>query len=716
MRSPEMVTEATRRLMKRLGFEKLYPPQEEAIRAGVERGRSILLASPTASGKTFIAMAALANNTSGGRSFYIVPLRSIAQEKYREFRVLEDLGFRVGISIGDYRRGPPRADIVVTTYEKLDSLARNDPSIIGEIRVLVVDEIHYIGEPKRGPILETLLARITHRGEPQIVALSATVPNAREIGEWIGATVIESSWRPVPLREGVYRGGEIVYADTGRRSIETHSKVPPIDLAIDSSSSGGQTLVFTQSRRRAEQLAVKAARYSGKLAYDDKAAGEAARKLRSSDGPATMREVLSKLIASGVAYHHAGLSNEQRGIVEDAFRAGGVSVIFATPTLAAGVNLPARRVVVEDYYRFEEGYRRPIPVAEYKQLAGRAGRPGLDPYGEAIIVARGGDTVEELLDGYIRASPEPVESRLGGLRGLRHSILGAVSSGYTSLEEVVSLHMRTLYSSRVGRVRMGSLLARAVEDLVSWGLLRLEGDVLGQTLLGAEVSKNYLDPETVPIARSLLPRIRGSGDLGLLYLIASLPDMPRLVVPKREEDYILDRLLDEGALVDRLGWIGPSEFRRLKTALLLYDWINEVSDDELSSRYNVGPGDVASLADTASWLAQGLAAVAPLLGHEWASSMYRVLEKRIRYGVRDELLQLVAIPGIGRVRARRLYSHGFKTLQDLMTADPKRLERIPGIGPGVIARILEFSGRPEEAGRYKRLDKIGRRGLEALLD
>lgn len=712
-----MPTEATGRLIKLLGYKTLYPLQEEAIKAGVEAGENLLVATPTASGKTFIALVALANNVAGGVGFYTVPLRSIAQEKYRQFKVLEELGLRVRVSIGDYAEGAPRADVVITTYEKLDSMLRNEPSLYRRITVLVVDEVHYIGEPKRGPVLESLLARITSLASPQIVALSATVPNAGEIAGWLGAKPIVSNWRPVPLKEGVYKDGVIHYSDGSRAQVREATGHPQVDLVTDSSQAGGQAIVFTQSRRRASQLAAKAAKYSRLLAYNEAEAREAARLIRQTEGPATLREELEKLITHGVAYHHAGLSNRQRQIVEDAFRSGGLAAIYATPTLAAGVNLPARRVVIEDYYRFEEGMMRPISVSEYKQLAGRAGRPGLDPYGEAVIIARGRDSVEELVEDYILAPPEPVESRLGGLRGLRHSILGTIVAGVTRLRDVVQIHSNTLYARSLGLRKMGSLIARAVENLVSWGLATLEGESLAPTLLGVEAARNYLDPESVDVARRLIPRLSPAGDLSLLYVIASLPDMARLPVTRREEDALLDRLLDEAPeLVDRLEWTGPGEMRVLKTALLLYDWINEVGDDEIASRYNAGPGDVAALVDTASWLASSLANISKLLGHPGASERLGLLEKRIRHGIKDELLPLVAIPGVGRARARRLYNHGYKTLQDLMLADPRDLLRIPGIGPGVVAHILEFTGRREEAARYAKLERIRGRGLQALMD
>jgi helicase len=692
----------TAKLMELLGYKTLYPPQAKALEAGVEEGHSIVVATPTASGKTFIGLTAIANRLSsdGGRAFYTTPLRSVAMEKYREFKVLESMGYSVGISIGDFSEGRVRGDVVVTTYEKLDSILRNEPEIAKSITVIVIDEIHYVGDVERGPTLESLISRILSLARrPQLVGLSATVPNAIEIAEWLGAKLVVDTWRPVPLHEGVYWGGVIKYSDGRERSIKTVSGLADVDLAIDCSSEGGQTLVFSQSRRRVVQLALRALKFADKLNFDLGIARETSERLLDSGGPRALREELSQLVARGVAYHHAGLSSEQRRLIEDAFRNRGLAVIYATPTLAAGVNLPARRVVVDEYTRFEEGVWKPISVAEYKQLAGRAGRPGLDPYGEAVIVAKPGDTVEELLEYYILGEVERVESKLRGLRGLRHMILGLVASGFTeTIDGVSEVLSKTLYAFQSSSLDLRSMAERAVKDLVSWGLLEDTGGGYRATLLGYEVSKNYVDPESVPRARVYLSKLRELDELELLTLVSMMPDMTTLPVTRREEDGLIDRILDlKPKLVDVIDWSNPREVRGVKVALILYDWVEEAPEDDIARRYNVGPGDVAVLVDNASWIASSLSRILPHLGApEWVSERLRVLEGRIEHGVKQELLPLVAIPRIGRVRARRLYQAGYRTLHDLMLADPEKLLRIQGIGPSIVKTIMEFLGRSWE--------------------
>ncbi|MEM1685804.1 MAG: DEAD/DEAH box helicase [Acidilobaceae archaeon] len=709
------ITSKTRKLLELLGYTSLYPPQVKALESSIEHGVSLIVSAPTASGKTLIGLIAIINklDPGTGKAFYTVPLRSIALEKYREFKVLESLGYSLGVSVGDYSEGDIKGDIVVTTYEKLDSLLRNDIKLIDTIKVLVVDELHYINDSERGPVLESLLAKVlSSTSNLQIIGLSATIPNAQELSQWLGARLIVDGWRPIPLYEGVYWKGKIYYSDGKIRDVREETGYADLDLILDSTREGGQCLVFSQSRKRVVQLALRSYKFSSKLNFDASIAREAAASIASSEGPRVLREELSRLVAGGVAYHHAGLSSELRKIIEDAFRQGGLSVIYATPTLAAGVNLPARRVIVDEYYRFEDGMWKPISVTEYKQLAGRAGRPGLDPYGEAIVIANSKDDVDDILDEYIRGEVERVESKLRGVRGLRHMILGIIASGFAkSLEDIVSVLKKTLYAFQNSLVDIRLKASIAINDLRNWGLIEGSRE-FNATIIGYEVSRNYLDPETVPIVKANLDKLKLQNDLDLLLLTSLMPDMTTLPVPKREEEILLDKILDSAPhIVDIIDWLDARTVRAVKVALILYDWINEVSDDDITRIYNIGPGDIAVLVDNATWITSGLSRIIGLLGApREVEENLKLIEKRLRYGIRRELLPLVVIPKIGRVRARRLYNAGYKTIQDLIFADPRDLLKIPGIGPQTVKAIMDFLGREYHP------DYREDRGLEGFID
>ena len=230
MRCEELdLPDKARKLLINSGITELFPPQVEAIRAGALKGRNLLLASPTASGKTLIAEICAVKHIleNDGKVLYLSPLRALANEKYEEFKKYEALvksdggRIRVGISTGDYDSSDPwlgRYDIIVTTNEKCDSLLRHRSPWIDEITLIVADEIHLLNDLDRGPTLEIVLTRLRQvNPDAQLLALSATVSNAEDIAEWLNAIPITMNWRPVKLREGVLMGTCLLYTSPSPR-------------------------------------------------------------------------------------------------------------------------------------------------------------------------------------------------------------------------------------------------------------------------------------------------------------------------------------------------------------------------------------------------------------------------------------------------------------------------------------------------------------------
>jgi helicase len=199
-------------------IEKLYPPQEKAL-PFVIKGENLVLSIPTASGKSLIAYIGIVNKlvNEGGKALYIVPLKALAKEKYEELKLFEELGLKIGISTGDLDDSDPRLfryDIIICTSEKADSLLRHGINWVDKVRVLVIDEIHLINDPDRGPTLEIIISRFKSLNpKTQIIALSATIKNADDLSKWLNAKLIKSNWRPVPLKEGVYLNNKITYED-----------------------------------------------------------------------------------------------------------------------------------------------------------------------------------------------------------------------------------------------------------------------------------------------------------------------------------------------------------------------------------------------------------------------------------------------------------------------------------------------------------------------
>ena len=189
-------------------YGTLSPIQEKAVTAGILRGNTMLVCAPTASGKTLVGTMALVNILGKGKGVYVVPLKAFASEKFREFKELcAGTQWKVAISTGDIEREEEesgylsRADILVLTSEKLDSLLRDRPRWLSSVRVVVIDEIHLLQDQSRGPTLEVVITLLKMLYAPQIVGLSATIGNPRELAEWLGGKLVIDSWRPVKLEQ-----------------------------------------------------------------------------------------------------------------------------------------------------------------------------------------------------------------------------------------------------------------------------------------------------------------------------------------------------------------------------------------------------------------------------------------------------------------------------------------------------------------------------------
>ncbi|MDI6903978.1 MAG: DEAD/DEAH box helicase [Candidatus Bathyarchaeia archaeon] len=425
------VPESVKEIIIRSGIGELYPPQEEAIKAGALEGRNLVLASPTASGKTLVAEFCALKHVleKNGKTIYLTPLRALASEKFEEFKKYASIRkangkrVRIGISTGDYDSTDPwleRYDIIVSTNEKADSLLRHRAKWMDEISLIVADEVHLLNDAERGPTLEVVLARLMQiNPDMQILALSATINNVEEIAEWLKAGYVTTEWRPILLKEGVLLHEEIQYKDGDARKVEKKAKNSALNMALSTVKTGGQALIFATTRRNAVTLAKKTApEVEGLLSKPVKRALEHdANKILATGERTRISELLAELVKHGTAFHHAGLGGGHRRIIEDSFRQGKIKVLTATPTLAFGVNLPARTVVIQDYRRYEPGYGYyPISVLEYKQMC--------LPFETRIILKDGsitsiGEIVENRSDVPV-LSYEPSSSELRQSTVLKH--------------------------------------------------------------------------------------------------------------------------------------------------------------------------------------------------------------------------------------------------------------------------------------------------------
>jgi len=447
-------------IFKEWGIEEFYPPQAEAIPLALD-GKNLVLSIPTAAGKSLVAYIAILHKLlkEGGKALYVVPLKALAREKYEELQSFKKIGFKIALSTGDLDESDPRLgryDIIVCTSEKADSLLRHGASWLKEVKVLVVDEIHLINDSTRGPTLEIVIARLRLMNRDiQIVALSATIKNADELAKWLNAELVKSNWRPVPLKEGVCYNGLIEFTDGTKKIllVDTKKGVIPA-LVIDSITEGGQVLVFVNTRRSTVALAKKLANEIKKLLNEEEK--KQLKKisndiLKGEAEPTIVGETLAKCIENGVAFHNAGLSSFQRRIVERKFREHIIKCIVATPTLAAGVNIPARRVIIRDLWRYDPLFgMRPIPILEYKQQAGRAGRPRYDRIGEAIVAINNERQKDQILYGYLLSDTEPIYSKLGTESALRMHLLSAISTNIAnSVKDIYDFIIASMHSKQI---------------------------------------------------------------------------------------------------------------------------------------------------------------------------------------------------------------------------------------------------------------------------
>ena len=724
------ISESVKQVLLSSGISELYPPQQEAVLAGALDGKNLVLASPTASGKTLIAEICALKHVleKDGKVLYLSPLRALANEKCEEFKKYTTIKKRngrrvsVGISTGDYDSSDPwmgKYDIIVTTNEKADSLLRHRARWVTDVSLVVADEVHLLNEPERGPTLEVVLARLMQvNPDVQLVVLSATIKNVEEVAEWLKAISVTTEWRPVTLREGVFLHDEILFKDGGALKIENPEKNPTLKLALYTVKSGGQALAFAGTRRNSISLAKKIATKINPLLSKPlkRSLAQLSEQILATGARTRISEQLAEVVSNGAAFHHAGLGGGHRKLIEDSFREGKIKVLTATPTLAFGVNLPARVVIVNEYRRYEPGYGYyPIAVLEYKQMAGRAGRPRYDKVGDALLIAKTEDERDYLIESYILSDTEKIWSKLAVERILRSHVLATIASDFAHTEQgIYDFFGKTFYAYQYDPRAIKGVIAKSLGFLFTEKMIEAGGDKIYATKFGRRISELYIDPLTGVILRdALTSRAQSLTDISFLHMIARTPDMfPKLRPYSKEmdvlqffvEDHQDEFMFDLPAIYqDRLAF---EEFLgEAKLAWVLKAWMEETSEDEMIERFNVQPGDLYRLISTSRWLLHASHELASLFKHNDLLPHLAKLTVRIEKGVKPELLPLVKLEGIGRARARVLYNSGLRSVDDLKRAPLPKLTGLPLIGPRLAQKIKEQVGGFVKADDWQNLKK-----------
>ena len=724
------IPEEVKQLLILKGIKELYPPQADAINTGVLEGKNLVLASPTASGKTLIAELCAMKHVleRRGKVLYLCPLRALAWEKFEgfeEYSSIQKQGggkMRVGVSSGDLDSKSPWLegyDIVITTNEKCDSLLRHRSAWMSNVTLVIADEIHLIGD-ERGPTLEIAIARLRQMNpNMQILAFSATIKNADEVAEWLKAECVTTEWRPTKLYEGVAHGNNVNFRDGTVKKLKPLNTMDALNIAMNSVLDGGQALIFVESRKRAESMAREAAialngTQSKKVQTDLEGL---ASQIEVHGEKTSLTDALANAVSKGASFHHAGLNTEHRRIIERAFKTGMLKILTATPTLAAGVNLPARTVVIGNYKRFVAGYGMyPITVLEYKQMSGRAGRPQFDPYGEAILIASSTDEQDQLMENYILADPERLYSRLAQESALRGHTLAAIASDYAHTEQgLLDFLGGTFYGFNYPSASIKLITTGVLRYLVKEQMLEEKGNYLYATDFGRRVSELYIDPLTAVILRNGLRKgAMDVTDFTWLHLICHTPDMRPILRPRRgdlemvetyaeerQEEFAIPLNQEGGDYIEREQFLGE-----VKTAMVLDDWINEKSEADILEMHGVQPGDRYSAVHNAEWLLYAAHEITDIVGAPDHKRQLGELNDRVKHGVSKKLLPLVRLKGIGRVRARVLYNSGLTGIAEIKRAPLQRLVALPLIGPRLAKSIKEQVGGLVEEQEWKSLDKV----------
>jgi helicase len=687
----------------------LLPIQERAVKAGLLAGRNLIVFAPTSSGKTAIGeMAAIKAAQEGKRVLYLVPLKALAEEKYREFRArYAPLGIDVVVSSRDHSSFDEiilseRYRLAIATFEKLGALLVAKPSLVESIGLVVVDELQMIADPERGAGLEVLLTKIrVAKSPPQIVGLSAVLERCDPLAAWLGAQLIVETTRPVELRKGVLLGGTFHYAEhnSGKDGTEklfewSSGRYPDRDyrgellhLAVRhlAEKLKEPTLVFVPDRKSAVLHAKKTSNLVSLPA--SQAALEDLKGLDDCEA----KDALGDLLTNGVAFHHADLPLAYRELVEKHFRAGAVRVLFCTSTLAMGVNLPARNVLLlPDRWRRDPRYgwiSEPLTKMEFENVAGRAARLGYgDPFGRAMIVETSPFEKEILVKRYIRAPFETFSPAMKDA-ALEEHVLPLLASGLAeTLEQVTGFLKATFSGSAVSDRAKASL-----EKLKDADLIEFLPEKAAVTKLGRAVAARGLRCESGSALATWSRTHPDPSELEILLALAWTRDGEDLYVPLQKREHLdhkyealLAQKLPGHPLLAGEEALGYEETQAVKKALVLADWIEERPLREIEESHQVWLGSVERLGEEFAWIAEGFVEIASCERWEPASqARLRSLASRLRAGVREDLLPIAQarIPGIGRSALRKLWEAGVQSAEALKSATRENLGEILGRGP-----------------------------------
>ena len=669
-------------------IKEFNPAQKAVIESGyLEDKSNYIISIPTASGKTVLGiLPALKTILNGGKAIYAAPLLSIQNEKVKEFKAFEEHGIKVG-------KHPSNSDLSVMVFESFDALTRFSWNVLREVDTLIIDEFHMIGEYSRGPTLESAITRAKIINPSlRIIALSATLKNIDEIEQWLDGKTVEHNYRPVPLNK------EVLDAEMFNTKNKNDVIVKIVEKAIEDNS---QALSFVSTRRFTESLATYVAKKIDKKTTKEQKQKfkQVADKLlevpkKKGSLPTTTCLKLAEAAEKGVVFHHAGLFNEQKEIIEDEFRKGNILMITATPSLMYGVNLPSKYVVIRDHTRWTSNGPASIPVFDYEQMSGRAGRPQYDDVGYSYLVAKTMDEAFDLEARYVNGEIELTNSKLiDNKDAIYKQIIAQIASSLSkNLDDLNDFFGKTLYGFQMKNNPSMSMFAQdslnwelesALEFLLQNGIIRATPEGLKTTDFGNLITKSNYAVETAVKIKEYVSTMEKLNPAEMIYALAETPDLPLISFKGRKsKDPVRDKLSECGLFAVDIG--NPEA-----TAVSLIEWIDERNEYEIENAYNVYSASTRRSAYEASRLVKFAKNTLEVLGNYSNLKDMDYLSARLYYGVKEDIIPLVVgVKRLGRKKARLL----MKTFGDnLSEASEKELQKVEGIGPKLAGKVKIFT-------------------------
>ncbi|KAK4364934.1 hypothetical protein RND71_016292 [Anisodus tanguticus] len=752
-------------IYRKKGISKLYSWQVDCLQVdGVLQNRNLVYCASTSAGKSFVAEILMLRRilSSGKMGLLVLPYVSICAEKVEHLEVLlEPVGKHVRSYYGNQGGGslPKDTAIAVCTIEKANSLINRllEEGRLSELGIIVIDELHMVGDQNRGYLLELMLTKLRYAsgegntesssgetsgtgsgkddlaGSLQIVGMSATLPNVTAVADWLQAALYQTEFRPVPLEEYVKVGNTIYnqkmdIVRTISKAADLGGKDPDhiVELCNEVVQEGHSVLIFCSSRKGCESTARHVAKYIKRFSLNHLSSQNKSIDITSAidalrRSPAGLDPILEETLPAGVAYHHAGLTVEERETVETCYRKGLVRVLTATSTLAAGVNLPARRVI----FRQPRIGRDFIDGTRYRQMAGRAGRTGIDTKGESVLICRP-EEVKRIMT-LVNESCPPLHSCLSeDKNGMIHAILEVVAGGIVQTASDINRYVRcTLLNS----TKPFDDVVKSAQDSLRWlchkKFLEWSEDTKLYTVtpLGRAAFGSSLSPEESLVVLDDLIRAREgfvlASDLHVVYLVT-----PINVDLEPDWELYYQRFMELSALDQSVGnRVGVQEpflmrmahgapvctsyrskagnkglqgkldnrslndnvlsdehmlrvCRRFFVALILSRLVQEVPVVEVCDAFKVARGMVQALQENAGRFASMVSVFCERLGWHDLEGLVSKFQNRVSFGVRAEIVELTTIPYVKGSRARALYKAGFRTPESIAEASVPEIVKV----------------------------------------